>query len=62
MLIKWNGCNSPMASGALVDVPCIVGSIGGNIRGILVECKDRRLLERAKIGDIVLVKRLGEFS
>src|SRR5258706_616569 len=62
MLIEGNGCDAAMMHTGLVGIPGIEGGISGDMRGEEAKHRHHLPIEGEKIGDIVLVERLGIFS
>ena len=62
MLSERNGGNATVTSSTFVDIPRIIGGIGNDMSGKLIERDDGLLVQRAKIRDIRLVKGLGIFG
>lgn len=62
VLIERHGSNPAMTGGSFVDIPGIEGSIGGDVGGILSQCKHGPLIHGTKVGHIVLIEGLSVFS
>ena len=60
MLIERNGSDAAMQRGALIDVPGIEGSIGGDVGRIGIEGQHAVAVQGAEVGDIAFIERLGE--
>lgn len=59
MLVERDGRHPRTKDAGLVDIPGIKGRIGGEMSGEAVQDGERLQVEWHKIGDVVLVERLG---
>jgi hypothetical protein len=62
MRIQGKSSDARPVSDALIDVPEIVGGIGGDVDGVLIQRDDRRLVQRTKIGHVGFMKRERELG
>lgn len=62
MLIFRHSSNAAMTGGLLIDIPGITGGVSGQMRRKLRKRDHCLLIERAKIGDIAFLERLGIFG
>ena len=62
MGIEGNSSNAAMMGGFLIDVPCVIGSISGQMSGKSGKGKSSLIIEGTEVGDITLVEGQGIFS
>ncbi len=60
VLVERHGTDAVMARGAFIDIPGIEGGIGRHMGGVEAQSNDGALIERAKVGHVILVEGLGE--
>ncbi len=61
-LPERNSRDARVTSSGVVDIPRIIGSISGQVGGVLIEGSNGLTIQGAEIHDIVFVKRPGIFS
>src|SRR6266496_89907 len=60
MLIERNGSDAALQRGALIDVPGIKGSIGGDVGRIGIQGQHSVAVQGAEVGHIPFIERPGE--
>ena len=60
--IEGNSSNATVMGGFLIDVPGIIGSIGGQMGGEVGKGKSSLIIEGAEVGNITFIKGQGIFS
>src|SRR5258708_27585704 len=62
MGIEGNSGDATMTNGSIIDVPCVISSIGSQMGRVLMKSRNSLAIDGTKEGDVALVKRLGQLG